>query len=469
MFQRILQWIREQLNKMLNQTNVKQALNVDVAISAPMATALQTWSLMYTNQATWLNNDIKSLNLPAAIAGEIARAVTIEMTVEVSGSPRADYLNDQFENVVNVLRQYVEYGVAKGGLMMKPYVSGDNISVDFVQADQFFPVAFDANGNITSCIFSDQRQVGTNYFTRLEYHQTIPEGCIIRNQAYKSQTKDTLGQQVQLTELDAWKDLEPEATITGIDKPLFAYFKFPQANNIDPTSPLGVSCFARAASGTKCLIQQADEQWSNLLWEFESGQRALYVDVLAFGKTSDGKPILPNKRLYRTMESGSAEGEFFQEWSPTLRELNILNGLDAILRKIEFTCGLAYGMLSNPATVYKTATELKISQQRSYSTITDCQKNLEEALEQLLWAMDTWATIDNLAPAGTYEAVYEWDDSVIVDKDLQFQQDMRLVTAGLMSKIEFRVRNFGESEELATKMLAMIPVPEPVGLFGGAQ
>jgi A118 family predicted phage portal protein len=469
MFQRILQWIREQLNKMLNQTNVKQALNVDVAISAPMATALQTWSLMYTNQATWLNNDIKSLNLPAAIAGEIARAVTIEMTVEVSGSPRADYLNDQFENVVNVLRQYVEYGVAKGGLMMKPYVSGDNISVDFVQADQFFPVAFDANGNITSCIFSDQRQVGTNYFTRLEYHQTIPEGCIIRNQAYKSQTKDTLGQQVQLTELDAWKDLEPEATITGIDKPLFAYFKFPQANNIDPTSPLGVSCFARAASGTKCLIQQADEQWSNLLWEFESGQRALYVDVLAFGKTSDGKPILPNKRLYRTMESGSAEGEFFQEWSPTLRELNILNGLDAILRKIEFTCGLAYGMLSNPATVDKTATELKISQQRSYSTITDCQKNLEEALEQLLWAMDTWATIDNLAPAGTYEAVYEWDDSVIVDKDLQFQQDMRLVTAGLMSKIEFRVRNFGESEELATKMLAMIPVPEPVGLFGGAQ
>jgi hypothetical protein len=149
--------------------------------------------------------------------------------------------------------------------------------------------------------------------------------------------------------------------------------------------------------------------------------------------------------------------------------LNILNGLDAILRKIEFTCGLAYGMLSNPATVDKTATELKISQQRSYSTITDCQKNLEEALEQLLWAMDTWATIDNLAPAGTYEAVYEWDDSVIVDKDLQFQQDMRLVTAGLMSKIEFRVRNFGESEELATKMLAMIPVPEPVGLFGGAQ
>jgi A118 family predicted phage portal protein len=446
---------------MINQTSVKQALNVDIAISPQMAEALQQWAQMYENKAEWLSTDIKSLNLPAAIAGEIARAVTIEMTVEISGSPRADYLDEQFENVVNVLRQYVEFGEAKGGLMMKPFVNGKNISVDFVQADQFFPVAFDANGNITACVFSDQRQVGGNYYTRLEYHTMTPAGCQITNRAYKSQTRDTLGQQVQLTELDAWADLTPDATITGIDRPLFAYFKNPQANNIDPTSPLGVSCFSRAVE----LIEQADNIWSDLLWEFESGQRALYVDELAFGKDKNGKAILPNKRLYRTIETGSTEGDMYEEWSPTLREVNILNGLDAILRKIEFTCGLAYGTLSNPATVDKTATELKISQQRSYATITDTQKALEESLEQLLWAMDIWATLSGLAPMGAYEAVYDFDDSVIVDKDLQFQQDMRLVTSRLMSPIEFRMRNFGESEELAKKMLAMI-APAPVDVFG---
>jgi A118 family predicted phage portal protein len=465
---------------MLGQQSVKQALNVDIAISQPMATALQTWSLMYANQAGWLSTDVKSLNLPAAIAGEIARAVTIEMDVEISGSPRADYLNDQFEKVLDALRQQVEYGAAKGGLMIKPYVSGEDIMVDFVQADQFFPVAFDANGNITSCVFSDQRTIGSNYYTRLEYHQmqdmtvegVASKGCTIRNQAYKSTTKDTLGQPISLTDVDAWKDLEPEATITGIDKPLYAYFRYPQANNIDPTSPLGVSCYARAAvgseSGSKCLIQQADEQWSNLLWEFESGQRALYVDVLAFGKTSDGKPILPNKRLYRALESGSAEGEFFQEWSPTLRELNILNGLDAILRKIEFNCGLAYGTLSNPETEDKTATEIKISRQRSYATVADTQKSLEAALEQLIWAMDTWATIDGLAPAGTYEAIYEWDDSVIVDKDLQMQADRQTVTMGAMPKWKFLVRNYGLTEEEARKWVSdnMAEQPEPVSLFG---
>jgi hypothetical protein len=126
--------------------------------------------------------------------------------------------------------------------------------------------------------------------------------------------------------------------------------------------------------------------------------------------------------------------------------------------------------LSNPQTVDKTATELKISQQRSYATITDTQKALENALKQLLWAMDIWASMDKviskLAPAGAYEAVYDFDDSVIVDKDLQFQQDIRLVTSRLMSDIEFRMRNFGESQEKAQEMLAMIPAPEPIGVFG---
>ena len=360
--------------------------------------------------------------------------------------------------------------------MLKPNASDDSILVDFVQADCFFPIAFDANGNITSCVFSDQRTIGDKYYTRLEYHQMLDmmvdgvasKGCVIRNQAYKSTTKDTLGQPVPLTEVDAWKELVPEATIIGIDKPLYAYFRYPQANNIDPTSPLGVSCFARAASGTICLIQQADEQWSTLLWEFESGERALYVDTLALGQDTNGKPLLDrlHKRLYRTLESGTSEADLYQEWSPTLRELNILNGLDSILRRIEFNCGLAYGTLSNPQTVDKTATELKISQQRSYATITDTQKALEAALEQLLWAMDYWATYYELAPKGTYEAVYDFDDSVIVDKDLQFQQDIRLVTSRLMSDIEFRMRNFGESEEQAKKMLAMIPAPEPVSIFG---
>ena len=62
---------------------------------------------------------MKSLNLPAAIAAEIARAVTIEMQVQISGSARADFLAGQMARVTGKLRQGTEYGAAKGGLIRR--------------------------------------------------------------------------------------------------------------------------------------------------------------------------------------------------------------------------------------------------------------------------------------------------------------------------------------------------------------
>jgi len=458
MFQRLLSWIKGVWEKMIGKTSLKRAIGAEIAISSPMITALEEWSRMYKNDASWLSNEVISLNLPAAIASEISRLVTIELMVTIEGSKRADYLSAQFEKVLDKLRDNIEFAAAKGGLALKPYVDGENINVDFIQADQFFPVNFDSNGNITACVFVDQRTVGDKYYTRLEYHEGTDDGIVVRNKAYRSHTKDTLGQQVELSAIDDWDGLEPEATITGVDQPLFAYFRYPLANNIDPTSPLGVSCYSRATD----LIKDADIQWSNFLWEFESGQRALYVDSLAFGKNSEGKPILPLKRLYRTLETGSADGELYHEWSPALRESNILNGLEAILRKIEFNCGLAYGTLSDPQYVDKTATEIKTSKQRSYATVVDVQKSLKSTLNQLLFAMDTWTTLSKLAPKGEYTTTYEFDDSVIVDKDAQFQQDLRLVSQGIMGKVEFRIRNFGEDEEIARQKIADAVKAQPV-------
>lgn len=453
MFQRILQFIQGWLNKMLSTQNVKQALGVDVAVTPLMAEALQLWSLLYTNQAPWLSKDVKSLQLPAAIAGELARAVTIEMKAEVTGSARAEFLNEQIEYILPKLRQMVEYGNAKGGLVFKPYVKDDEICVEFIQADMFYPVSFDANGNMTAVVFSDQRKIGQWYYTRLEYHTMIGNGCQIRNAAFRSSDTSSLGQSVPLSEVSDWADIEPEATITNIDAPLYGYFRYPQANNIDPTSPLGVSCYARAVG----LIEDADKLYSNLVWEFESGKRALFVDALAIDKDDQGNLVNPLGRLYRTLKSGGQIGkseELFEEWSPEFREAAIKAGINDILRQIEFTCGISYGVLSDPQVVAMTATEIKTTQQRFYATVSDTQKALETALDQLLYAMDTWATLANLAPKGTYTTDYEFDDSIIVDDAIQQATNKSAVDMGAMSKLEWRIRTYGETEEVAKKKIA---------------
>lgn len=451
---------------MLSPSNVKQATRLDVAISQPMATALQKWSLMYVNQSPWTTSEIKSLNLPAAIAAEIARAVTIEMEVEIAGSPRADFLAQQMIPVLNNIRTYTEYSAAKGGLMFKPYIKGNSIALDFVQADMFYPIAFDSNGNMTAVIFADQKTIGKDYYTRLEYHGLDANGYQITNTAYKSTMQSDLGTKVSLSAVPDWAELADSALIQGIDKPLFAYFRMPFANNIDPTSPLGVSVYARAVE----LIEQADRQWSDLLWEFESGKRAVYTDTDAFAKDSTGKPMLPNRRLYRLLNLASAQIDkpgFFEDYTPTFREANILAGLDAILKQIEFTCGLAQGTISDPSNVALTATEIKMSRQRTYATITDTQKALEDAIDQLLYAMDVWTTIGQLAPKGTYTATYQFDDSIVTDHDAQFMQDSQAIALG-MPKYIFFMRNYGLSEADAKQWVteSQAETPAPTSFFG---
>lgn len=435
---------------MIGKQTLKQVTGQEIAISENMSNAIELWGSMYENEAPWLNDEITSLNLPAAIASEISRLATLELKVVIEGSARADYLADQFQKVSDELRDKIEYGAAKGGLVIKPYPDGENLNVDFVQADQFFPIDFDSNGNITACIFVDQRQEGDKYYKRLEMHELKNIGYIIRNMAFVSNTKNALGSKVDLSVIEDWADLEEEATITGVDKPLFAYFRYPLANNVDTDSPLGVSCYARAVN----RIKDADVQWSDFLWEFESAKRALYADSLAFEKDKDGRPKLPHKRLYRSLDMGGKADDLFKEWTPTLREKNLLNGLDAILKRIEFSCGLAYGTLSDPQSVDKTATEIKSSKQRSYATVVDVQKAVRKTLDSLLYAMDIWTTLSQLASKGEYTVTYTFDDSVVVDKDVQFQQDLRLVQQGLMSGVEFRMRNMGEDEKTAKQRIS---------------
>lgn len=464
MIAKILAWIREAWQKMIGTSNVKQALNVDVALSPTMVDALQTWAAMYINQSPWLGDNMESLNLPSSIAKELATTVTLEMEMTVTGSARADYLQEQLNPVLGNIRTYTEYGIAKGGLMLKPYVSGDKIYVDFVQADQFYPVAFDANGKMTACVFSDQKVIGDAYYTRLEYHALLADGYHITNTAWKSSAKNVLGSQIPLESVPEWADILPEAIIQNVKAPLFAYFKMPFANNIDPTSPLGVSVYSRAVD----LIEQADEQWTNFLWEYESGKRALYTDPIAFEKDPrTNKPILPDRRLYRLLDlQGKIDKQgLFEEWSPTLREVSILNGLDAILRRIEFACGLSYGILSTPEAVALTATEIKAGKQRYYATVTDTQKALETALDGLLYAMDVWATLAGLAPQGKYSVVHWWDDSIVADHETAFTQDLQ-VLGQVMSKVEFRMRNYGEDEATARKMIALVEQEQkPIGFF----
>lgn len=425
---------------MLDKGTIKNAIREDIAMSDGVSQAIQMWSDMYTDGGT--------LNLPAAIASEMARLISVEMRSEIKGGKRGEFLNKKYNEVVKNIRTPLEYGCAKGGLIFKPYVKGQEIAVDYIQADAFFPLAFNNSGKITAAVFAERIVKGSKYYTRLERHELKGTTYTISNKAYESFNESSLGGAISLSLVKEWSSLAEEMTVENVKKPLFGYFKPAGANKTDTNSPLGASVYSNAVD----LINEANKHFRRFLWEFESGERALYVNTMAFKRDKNGRPILPHKRLYKAIDVD--DNDLFKEWTPTLRVEEFNKGLDSIFRKIEFNCGLAYGTLSDVQNADKTAEEIIASKQRSYATVSDNQRALKNALEDLVYAMDVWCTLYNLAPLSKWETSFEFDDSIIADRKAEFTEKQALVSAGIMEKWEFRMWYFGEDEATAKAKIA---------------
>ena len=466
MFSRIIQWIRGVMNKMLNlQTDPKIAGGVPIAVSSEMADAIQRWRDEYIGKAYWLKACSQSLNLPALIASEMATLVTLEAKINITGSKRAEWLAQQLAPVIANLHTNVEYACAMGGIVMKPYVDDQQIAVDYIHADDFYPVAFNGRGEITSAVFIERKHAAGVVYSRVEYHFVNNNVYTITNDCYRGYSDDDLGQQASLTDVDEWRDIQPVTTIQNISFPLFSYFRIPLGNSIDPKSPLGVSVYAKAEHN----IMEADLQYQRLLWEFEGGELAIEASSDMFEVDQHGNPKLPvgKERLYRPNElSPSADSDaVYKIFSPQLRDTSIINGLNEVLAKVEDQSGLARGTISDRLRETRTATEIKFSRQRTYATVTSIQTSLGEAMESLVRAMDATATLYNLAPAGKYEIACVWDDSVVTDADTERQRDMQEVRDGLMKPWEYRMKWYGEDEERA-KLMTQNEDPDDDDIMG---
>lgn len=453
-FNRMMSFIAKELNK-------HSDTQIDMALTGKTALDINLWSRMFENKAPWLNKNIKSCNLASAIASEIARLVTLEMKSEISGSPRAEYLQTFYGETLKGLRRYVEYGCAKGGVVFKPYVTEQGLSVQYIQANAFFPVAFDGSGNITRCVFAEQLRKGQSIYTRLEDHELINGTLRIRNRAYQSTTDAVLGSEIPVQSVAEWNKLEYEVVFSNVKKVPFGYFRVPLANSGDSDNPLGCSVYARAVD----LIKEADNRYSQISWEYEAKEAAIHISesMLRDDPNDKAKKIAPShkERLYRPVEygGGAVDKPLLDVFSPDIRADELFKGFNELLRMIEFNCSLAYGTLSNPQNVDKTAEEVKASKQRSYTMVSDTQMALQDALIDLVEAMDFYCSVYGLCPQGAYNISFKWDDSIVVDAEKERNTDREDVALGAMSLEEYRAKWYGETIEEAREKLPLQSEP----------
>lgn len=445
MFEKIKEWFLRGIDKMLVKSTVEEALKVKTAVSDEMDKAMELWLKIYTNNAPWISKEVPSLQLGASIAEEFARLITLEMKSEVTGSKRAEFINKEYQKVLEDLKSELGLFNAVGGGFFKPFVKGDKFYIDYIPQTDCKPLKFDSAGNITSIVFSSQIVKGEKRYTRLETHTLNGTDYIVENKVYVSEIYNTsLGRQTSLKEISEWSDLEEKTIIQNIKMPLFAYYKVPLSNNIDPKSCLGPSVYHKAVDS----IRKADIQASRLDYEYESAERSIYADVNAL-KNENG--TAKRNKVVKTLDTG--EDQFYKEFSPSLRDEGFIRGQNKNKQEIEFQCNLAYGTISDPSLVEKTTVEINSSKQRSYSSVSQMQHSLERALKHLVYILDVYCDLYELIPTGEYEVSSEWDDSIIVDAESEQRIIMQEVDKRLMSKKEYLMRRYGLTEEQAIEKL----------------
>lgn len=460
----ILLWLRDLINRIYPDSVSNSYLydNMDEAIEA--------WLNIYYDTPFWAKEaHNKTLNLGASISSEFARLIMVEFESEITGSKRADYINKQYKRLTANLRTKLEEACAIGGIMFKPYVKNGVILPDFITQDKFIPLDFNSEG-ITGAAFIAQEVKGRRYYTRIEKqkYDYNTRTHTIDSKFFESSSPEALGTEINNSNI--FSGINPHYEITDIDRPLFSFWRVPFANNIEKDSPLGVSVYSRAVK----QMREADMQWDRYLWEFKGGELAVHASefllkeretVTGNGETGR-KKFTPRTRdrLFVKLNVPDVSTSMYQIFNPSLRDESYARGLNKILQQIEFECSLAYGTISDPQYVDKTATEVLNSKQRSYTAVTDMQKSLQNALEDYIYALDVYTSVCNLASAGSYETQFNWGDGVLEDKDKEQAIQLQEVNSNIRKKTDYLKWRYGVSDKKAEEML---PYSGVTGFFEG--
>lgn len=459
----MLSWLKSLIIKMMPDTLAE-------TYSSDMDSAIAQWLEIYNDNPSWSKKcHDKTSNFGTTIASEFARLIMIEFQSEITGSKRADYLNEQYKQLTDtVLRVKLEKACAVGGMILKPYVQNGKILPDCITQDNFIPIEY-SDREITGAVFFAREVRGKAYYTRIEkqiydYKERTHK---IANRFFVSNSYDKLGKETDNS--ICFSDMEPFCEISDVDRPLFAFWRVPFANQIEPESPLGVSIYSRAIK----QLKEADLQWDRYLWEFQGGALAVHAGESLLRKRNVGsnnanqiRYELPesSSRLFRTF-TGDVNNPMYEVFSPAIRDENYARGLDKILRKIEFNCSLAYGTISDPQNVDKTAEEIRSSKQRSYATVSDMQQSLQSALENYIYALNEITSACNLAPKGNYEVQFNWGDGVLEDSDKEQAIRLQEVNSNITDKKYYLKWRYGVTDEQAEQM---IPKSGVTDFFGGS-
>ncbi len=380
------------------------------------------------------------LNTAKILSDEFAAlSFSEQVDITINDKKAQEYVNKALNDngFWSNMPDFLSVAFAIGGGVLKVFADNRRPCIDFVDGDNFVPTAWDGQG-IHEGIFESVTVKGKHFFTLVEKHffnsQRTP--CV-ENKLFRSDNCDSIGQETELSAL--YEDLAAIVEYRGVtDIQMFHYFKPAVSNNVDTDSPLGISVYSSAKDTLKAL----DIAFDSFSREFILGKKRIIVPsscIKSIPDTDTGEIVRyfdANDEAFMALKCDEEKDLKITDNTVELRIEEHVSAINALLNILCFQTGLSSGTLSfTSGEGVKTATEIISRDSKTARTIKSNKNLLTETIEGLVKSVIAIGIFYGDLQSKDYEVTIGWQDNIIIDDDTLIDRNIKLVDAGLKSKI----------------------------------
>ena len=308
------------------------------------------------------------------------------------------------------------------------------------------------NKEITECAFGSVEYVNGQKYVILSVHKLADDN---NYHIYNHLFKDSNGNLTEITEEQGtMKDFN-----TKSDKKWFSIFKPLLTNNLFNNNPFGIPHYANAIDNMKAV----DIAFDALKTEIKDGKRRTFARAELFNYDNGQQTLVfdPEDTTIYQLPKGATKDDLIQSETDDLRTDKMIGTLNTNLNILGNKVGFGENHYHFDGTNLSTATAVVSSNSKLFRRKKKLEIGYESSIYDLVEAICYASSEFGKYNINTEDMVVQFDDSIIEDKETESNRSMREVSAGLMSKVEYRMKIFGETEEIAQQKIQEIQQNDP--------
>lgn len=319
------------------------------------------------------------------------------------------------------------------------------VKIDFINRKRMYPITVE-DRTVKECGFESKNSNGVVYVLHL-FNKTTGFYEIY------SYTYDTHGAMISQTVFN-----------TQSANPWFQVVRPNVESNVladYSDNEIGMSIFANSIDTLKA-VDNAYDGFDN---EIVLARRRIFVqqDLLQIDYTT-GKQVVEfdpmEQAFYTTPKTKDGDGKI-QSVADAIRHESHIATINTQLMYLSSKCGLGENYYRfDPKSAQATATQVISESSSMYHCVRKHEIVLESALRQLVRAVIDASNKFTTSPLGEIkdeDIFIGFNDSIFEDTETEQRRDRENVNAGVMSKVEFRMKWLGEDEETAKDKVASEP------------